>query len=496
MSTLPVAPRKIEANGLSYWMEQVLVESERAGQTHAADPIHDLRVALRRCRSLAAGYIAIDPDKDWTAMSRAARRLFRRLGEMRDAQVMEEWVRRLGVPEDPVTSALLAHLQRIKPELESSVTKALEDFDRQKWNRWARRLRSRTRRIPVGGAVFQLSALGAWEDAYSLHRTALRNRSDRAWHRLRIGLKKFRYLVENFLPLQHEEWIGDLKEMQDSLGELHDLTVLYRSWRCESGPLPDTQSRERWRRILNEEKAARLKRYRDKMMGEAPLWHTWREGLPGQGRLQSMGLAVLQKWASLQGVNLIEVRAVRRLSLQIFDGLHPARRSDPLCRKRRVALHAAAILRGLRGSGKGEEDAYGTPGGWLDRLPPLPGFPLELLRVAAAAARISRAKVRNLNKVALAETRDEEVSDPVELAGIMRLAAALAENSDPPILSLTAVRTENCIMIQVRDYPEFGALAEKTARARYLLEYSCRQPVLIRSLTVAGPESEPSPKGN
>jgi CHAD domain-containing protein len=474
----------------------VLVESERASLNFAPDPIHDLRVALRRCRSLATGYMAIDPDKDWKAMTRAARRLFRRLGEMRDAQVMEEWVRRLGVPEDPVTSALLTHLERIKPELESGVTKALEEFDRQKWGRWARRLRGRTRRIPIAGAVFKLSALGAWEDAYSLHKTALRNRSDRAWHRLRIGLKKFRYLVENFLPLQHEAWIGDLKEMQDSLGELHDLSVLL-SLAARIRAFPDMQSRERWRRILSEEKAARLKKYREKMLGEAPLWQTWREGLPGPGRLQSMGLAVLQKWATLQSVNLVQVRAVRRLSLQIYDGLHPSRRSNPSTRTRRVALHAAAILRGFRDFGMGGDPVHETSGAWLDRLPPLPGFPIELLRLAATAARLSRAKLRDLGKVALAETGDEQRSDPVELAGILRLAASLAENSEPTIGILSAVRSGDCIIIEIRDYPEFGPLAEKVARARYLLEYSCRQPVLIRNLTVAAPpDSQLDPIGN
>jgi len=45
-----------------------------------ADPVHDLRVALRRCRSLADGLMALDPDPDWKAMKKAGRRLFQRLG--------------------------------------------------------------------------------------------------------------------------------------------------------------------------------------------------------------------------------------------------------------------------------------------------------------------------------------------------------------------------------------------------------------------------------
>src|ERR1035441_6942470 len=49
-----------------------------------------------------------------------------------------------------------------------------------------------------------------WTAAYDLHKHALRTRSQVSWHELRIGIKRFRYTVENFLPRQHALWGDDL----------------------------------------------------------------------------------------------------------------------------------------------------------------------------------------------------------------------------------------------------------------------------------------------
>ena len=48
--------------GLALWMERVLEECDRASVEFGADPVHDLRVALRRCRSMADGLRVMDPN--------------------------------------------------------------------------------------------------------------------------------------------------------------------------------------------------------------------------------------------------------------------------------------------------------------------------------------------------------------------------------------------------------------------------------------------------
>jgi CHAD domain-containing protein len=90
-----------ESVGLRYWMLRVLEECDNLAAEFSPDPVHDLRVSLRRCRSLADGLIALDSDPDWKAMKKAGRSLFQRLGALRDIHVMEEWIEKL----DPARNA-------------------------------------------------------------------------------------------------------------------------------------------------------------------------------------------------------------------------------------------------------------------------------------------------------------------------------------------------------------------------------------------------------
>ena len=80
-------------SGLAYWATASLKNATRPARTLLADPVHDLRVAIRRCRSMADGFLSADPDPAWKQMKRLGKPLFSSLGELRDTQVMAEWVR-------------------------------------------------------------------------------------------------------------------------------------------------------------------------------------------------------------------------------------------------------------------------------------------------------------------------------------------------------------------------------------------------------------------
>src|SRR5919198_636030 len=213
--------------GLAHWMQRVLEELDKASKGFAPDPVHDLRVAIRRCRSMAEGFRSVDSDRTWNKMRKAGKAVFSRLGELRDAQIMLEWVQKLGAADERTTSALLDLFRSREQALKPDAANTLQNFDSKQWKSWIKILSERASRVPLGSSVFEYLALERWEQAHALHLKALRDRSKIAFHELRIGLKKFRYIVENFLPDHHQQWGKDLKELQDLLGEVHDLDVLW-----------------------------------------------------------------------------------------------------------------------------------------------------------------------------------------------------------------------------------------------------------------------------
>src|SRR5665213_3042186 len=141
--------------GLALWMERVLEECDHASMGLLPDPVHDLRVALRRCRSLADGIMAMDPDPAWKQMKKAGRDLFRSLGSLRDVHVMQEWVSRLGDTNDAVTTALLQYLSTRELQLKQEASKALADFDRKQWKKWSAILPRRAARLRPGNVIFE-----------------------------------------------------------------------------------------------------------------------------------------------------------------------------------------------------------------------------------------------------------------------------------------------------------------------------------------------------
>src|SRR3974377_131490 len=120
-----------EQRGLIYWMERTTKELEKGRVSPDPEAVHDLRVAIRRCRSGAAVMEEVDPSPAWPEMRKLGRKLFRQLGELRDTQGLEEWGNKLGAPGDPVRERLLSHLGKIEADEKEAALRAAAKFEQK-----------------------------------------------------------------------------------------------------------------------------------------------------------------------------------------------------------------------------------------------------------------------------------------------------------------------------------------------------------------------------
>lgn len=488
-----VARRPLKSVGIAFWMHRVLEECERAAPGLEADPVHDLRVSLRRCRSMADGIMTVDPDPGWKQMRKAGKRLFSSLGELRDVQVMEEWAQRLGTAEDLVTIALLQFLHAREEELKAAAARSLADFDRKQWARWSRQLPGRAARLKPGGVLFKQLALERWRQAYQLHQRALRGGSQVAWHRLRIGLKRFRYVAENFLPRQHSAWRNDLKELQDLLGEVHDLDVLWAT-ALQLAVFPDEDARSQWRDRIEKERADRIAKYRERMVGKTSLWQIWRAELPQGAEIAAAGFLRMKLWASFRDPDFRHSSRVAQLALRLYDGLVRIGKikmktmAPHSSESDRSVLRIAALGHDV-GRVRSEKNHHKISYRLISEMPVPLGWRKQDLQLAAVIARYHRGALPRAGQKALKGIPLAERQHARSLAAILRLADAFDAERDGRIGKLRLDYQQGVIVIAAEGYSAQDRLAESIAAARHLLEIVCRGPVAVRPLrkTVAQP---------
>ncbi len=200
---------------------------------------HQARVALRRLRTMLRAYEPILDGDFIKDMKAESRRIFRELGQIRDADILlaaarteEERSRRQTVAQEVRETAR----KRLDRRDAGAFATRLEDrLDRKGWKAEGKRAKG-WRKSPIG--VLAGNALDhAWTDI--LPGKPLDQMKDTALHTLRKNVKAIRYMTEFFGPvIDHGDWrasLDALKALQDKLGQLTDMALAGTHHDDESG---------------------------------------------------------------------------------------------------------------------------------------------------------------------------------------------------------------------------------------------------------------------
>jgi CHAD domain-containing protein len=474
-----------EHRGLSFWMDRVIKEMENFRSSPDADAVHDLRVAIRRCRSVGAAMEEVDPDPAWPAMRKVARKLFRGLGALRDAQVMGEWVRKLAPETDPVRTHMQNAFESNEPSLRENALRVADKFDQKSWKRLERALRQRSRLVPVGSLAAECLGLERFETARDLHAKALRTEKPKPWHAMRIGLKRFRYTVESLLPEHYAAWSDNLKRLQDMLGEVHDLDVLAELVR-KSDFLETEDSLKLWQEIIGRERNERIETYRQLTLGKTSLWNLWRSGLPTNGRVEAAALARLRATARAVDPHVRRTSQTSRIAVALFDALKRADSAPAFSDAsfRRILL-AAARLHGVGGADAGKSPQKAARKFLLGLTIP-PAWSNEDWELLALAVRYHRGAEPRAKSGSFSKLSAEQQNSVRALAGVLRLSRALRKCGVASGAGLRAEKSTDAIVLRVPGLADNVETAARLAAGKHLLEEYLRMPLIVKA--VAKPE--------
>jgi CHAD domain-containing protein len=199
----------------------------RAGRS--VEGLHHLRVALRRLEVML-GAFGKAFDQDWFADLRGrAKAISARLSPARDLDVFLEdlW------PEGTREGGDFAPLRRAAEDARNLAWEGVEAcIASEDFNHLLDDIAALSQsRLPMGhGKSIRRVARDLLQEAAARVKKRgrkARGQEERDLHRLRIGLKKLRYLSQTFAPLHKDKrakpYIKSLKKLQEELGHLNDI---------------------------------------------------------------------------------------------------------------------------------------------------------------------------------------------------------------------------------------------------------------------------------
>jgi len=212
------------------YLEHLIRQADKAAKRlidpDDAEALHDFRVAIRRSRSWLKAF------NDWIGIDdkelRGLRTLARRTNAARDAEIALLWLERLG--EEGEFSGLAGDFGRQRDAAYAECRAHIET----EWPQLSQKLSAEMKGCHDGpqfaGIVLEQATTAHSKLSASLEH--IHSVADiEAVHRARIAAKRLRYLLEPFRDVAANlvDPVELLKQVQDDLGDLHDLHLLLES---------------------------------------------------------------------------------------------------------------------------------------------------------------------------------------------------------------------------------------------------------------------------
>jgi CHAD domain-containing protein len=239
-----------------------------------ADTIHDLRVASRRMRATVGLFAPFIAGKAVKQIYKPLRRVTREVGRLRniDEAVLYFGALPLSLP------ALSGMLAEARMREMKAVKNVLKPFPRQKMDRLLREAVAGLAGIPQDDQALTVylseTSIQRYQDVYDLLLPASNPEDAETRHRLRIAIKKWRYLLETLGQVSLHDYaaaLETLKEYQTLLGSLNDMVEF--AALCGSLSLPPHE-RESITAALERDSAAYLARFIETVAAR-PLQYTF-----------------------------------------------------------------------------------------------------------------------------------------------------------------------------------------------------------------------------
>ncbi len=213
------------------------------GMLQDLDPefLHDGRVAVRRARTLLSELGSVLPARSTAVLRRELTWLGGPTGRARDLDVFlqsmlasrEDLPAALATDLDPLVVFLEGRRLAAHQELAKALSSRRHRQLLERWQRFAETLaRPRRGRGPLRPTAHAAASRQLWtlfRRAIAAGRELGPEAAPEALHRLRLRLKKLRYMLELFrwlyTPAEVERLVISLKALQDHLGKLNDLAV-------------------------------------------------------------------------------------------------------------------------------------------------------------------------------------------------------------------------------------------------------------------------------